>query len=307
MYFNFRVKVQQRARPRKPDFLIDSLKRAGLFSPVVKDNLSVGPPVSVQSHRGVGTTRMDIHADKTVEKLDLSNVVSNQSVASTDRTDHTVTKRTENNVQAVLLDVEGLATTDESLLSNHSESQVMPPAGWMSASQSDKVSSKVLDTDLRLGPNPIVPKSHNIVLMTPADFLSKSDSSASQGQQVAGDIQLDMVSVASQSVASTPRVLCQIADHDHPLSETCSFKVTDLRSGGITPRSTVSSTTPREQLISLGFEPFVSKQKIEKEIVSIRNRLKLFDQKKKKMRYDFFTIAVDFPFNYCGKRSSFLS
>ena len=306
MYFNFRVKVQQRARPRKPDFLIDSLKRAGLFSPNVKDNLSIGPPVSVNSHNA-DTSGMDMHADKTVEKLDLSNVVSNPSVVSTDRTDHTVTRRTENNVEGVSLNVEGLATTGESLLSNRSESQVMPPAGWMSASQGDKVSSKLRDTDLRLGPNLIVPKSDNFVLMTPADFLSKSASSASQGQQAMSDIQLDMVSVASQSVASTPRVLCQIADHGYPLSETRSFKVTDFRSGEITPRSTVSITTPREQLLSLGFEPIGSKQKTEKEIVLIRNRLKLFDQKKKKMRYDFFTVAVDFPFNYCGKRSSFLS
>ena len=83
-----------------------------------------------------------------------------------------------------------------------------------------------------------------------------------------------------QSVASTPRVLCQSAEHSHPLYETYSFTPGDVReatticSREVTPRSSNAKDEVRPS----------STQNVQKEIIHIRNRLKSFDQKKKKLR-----------------------
>ena len=83
-----------------------------------------------------------------------------------------------------------------------------------------------------------------------------------------------------QSVASTPRVLCQSAEHSHPLYETYSFTPGDVReatsicSREVTPRSSNAKDEVRPS----------STQDVQKEIIHIRNRLKSFDQKKKKLR-----------------------
>lgn len=123
-----------------------------------------------------------------------------------------------------------------------------------------------------------------LTLMTPADFLSKKgtfvaetvDNRVSDPTPVPSTVVSECI-----SVASTPRVLCQNSDHNHPLSETRSFRMTDFKEQ-ITPRST-SSVTPREQLCSGGFETH-STQVIQKEVITIRNKLKSFDEKKKKLR-----------------------
>ena len=121
---------------------------------------------------------------------------------------------------------------------------------------------------------PNVPK-----LLTPADFMSKqAPVSSFANKQVVLDYQIHS---ETQSVASTPRVLCQSADHSHPLTETYTLPSGNARD--ITPRS-LGEVTPRS-LVSGGGDPsHVSSQQIQKEIVQIRNRLKSFDQKKKKLR-----------------------
>lgn len=125
-----------------------------------------------------------------------------------------------------------------------------------------------------------------LTLMTPADFLSKKGTCVAE-IVVNRDSDLTPRTVPSTvvseciSVASTPRVLYQNTDHNHPLSETRSFRMTDFKEH-ITPRST-SSVTPRDQLSSCGFDTH-STQMRQKEIITIRNKLKSFDEKKKKLR-----------------------
>ena len=120
-----------------------------------------------------------------------------------------------------------------------------------------------------------------------------------------------------QSSATTPRILCDNNKHSHPLSETRSFRVNEFSE--IQALSTTSSArTPRDQFTSLGFpsegqvvqtsqeqissksravtpqiqlsthNPPSSRQQsshsIQREIVAIRNKLKAFDQKKRKLR-----------------------
>ena len=83
-----------------------------------------------------------------------------------------------------------------------------------------------------------------------------------------------------QSVASTPRVLCQSAEHSHPLYETYSFTPGDVREAtSICSRE----VTPKHWNVKDEVRPS-STQDVQKEIIHIRNRLKSFDQKKKKLR-----------------------
>ena len=83
-----------------------------------------------------------------------------------------------------------------------------------------------------------------------------------------------------QSVASTPRVFCQSAEHSHPLYETYSFTPGDVREA-----TTICSreVTPRNSNAKDEVRPSSTKE-VQKEIIHIRNRLKSFDQKKKKLR-----------------------
>ena len=121
------------------------------------------------------------------------------------------------------------------------------------------------------------------------EFLNKhemGDNSVALGMaktpQSFGHSECNRVNIDSepQSVASTPRVLCQSAEHSHPLYETYSFTPGDVReatsicSREVTPRSSNAKDEVRPS----------STQDVQKEIIHIRNRLKSFDQKKKKLR-----------------------
>ena len=142
-------------------------------------------------------------------------------------------------------------------------------------------------------------------LLTPADFMSKQDSGsmpksekishASYAPSQVKDTDADVFSSfgnrqvvpdyhihsETQSVASTPRVLCQSAEHSHPLTETYTLTSGNVRE--VTPRS-VREVTPRSMRSGEGDTGHTSTQEVQKEIVQIRNRLKSFDQKKKKLR-----------------------
>ena len=86
----------------------------------------------------------------------------------------------------------------------------------------------------------------------------------------------------SQSVASTPRVLCQSAEHSHPLSQTYTVNPGNVRGATLTSSREV---TPRSVTAKGEISEATSTQDVQKEIVRIRNRLKNFEQKKKKLRY----------------------
>ena len=142
-------------------------------------------------------------------------------------------------------------------------------------------------------------------LLTPADFMSKQVPSnmqrsdrtlqASYTPSEEKDTNIGMYSSfanrqmvpdyhihsETHSVASTPRVLCQSAEHSHPLTETYTLTSGNVRD--VTP-TFFGEVTPRS-LASGGGDPgHTSTQEVQKEIIQIRNRLKSFDQKKKKLR-----------------------
>lgn len=156
---------------------------------------------------------------------------------------------------------------------------------------------------------PALPKNDKLALMTPADFLRKGNQT--KGNVIDGVTPRSVTSAFSagqdecQSSATTPRILCDNVEHNHPFSETRSFIVSDFQEQ-ITPRSVVSTVTPRDKWSSLGFDVQVNqgqsrsrsqhmsflpphaktqpKDHIQKEIVMIRDRLKVFDEKKRKLR-----------------------
>lgn len=166
---------------------------------------------------------------------------------------------------------------------------------------------------------PIALKSTKLALMTPADFLNKrADQKVMEEDRVTPRSVTSEVSLppsCCQSVVTTPRIVCDNAHHHHPMLETRSFKPSDFQ-GDTIPQSATGSVTPRDQLSTLGFDdqftertvtprsqfeslssrnqlpPFgsekmtstLTKHQIQREIIVIRNRLKSFDQKKKKLR-----------------------
>ena len=168
---------------------------------------------------------------------------------------------------------------------------------------------------------PSVSKNDSLALMTPADFLRKGvQSEVEINYNMAPRSVTSAYSGGfgdCQSSATTPRILCDNNKHSHPLSETRSFRVNEFSE--IQALSTTSSArTPRDQFTSLGFpsegqvvqtsqeqissksravtpqiqlsthNPPSSRQQsshsIQREIVAIRNKLKAFDQKKRKLR-----------------------
>lgn len=166
---------------------------------------------------------------------------------------------------------------------------------------------------------PVVVNSTKLALMTPADFLNKrADQKVMKEDRVTPRSVTSEVSLppsCCQSSVTTPRIVCDDANHHHPMLETRSFKPSDLE-GGTIPQSAAGSVTPMDQLSTLGFdEQFtertvtprsqfeslssrnqlpafgseqitsaLTKHQIRREIIVIRNRLKSFDQKKKKLR-----------------------
>ena len=126
-------------------------------------------------------------------------------------------------------------------------------------------------------------------LLTPADFMSKQVAVHVPDTDLINkeEIRDYHIHSESQSVASTPRVLCQSAEHSHPLYETHTLTLgkairgaTATCSREITPRSVKGEDSWP-----------ASEQDVQKEIIQIRNRLKNFDQKKKKLRYSYLIIS----------------
>ncbi|KAL4231291.1 spindle pole body protein Sfi1 [Mactra antiquata] len=328
---------QARARPRQPSFLMESLKRAGLFS---GDTLSMQPspgPGEDEINRNVDTQQCSTAGPQyEIERLNLSNLTTNPSDLQSDRTfsarvlqpvcdnDSSKSVRTQNT-----LDVSVPFQTISNLHKHSSETMVTNTTSQMNNNKNvgnnlpevSDSSALVTAHDLPMGfnsprvsevssshgfPAKSVPYSSKLTLMTPADFLQKPYNSAGGSASRIPDLQgiensasisargmpdlhgIDSIPVSEcTSIASTPRFLCDNSKHDHPLSETRSFRVSDFKEQ-ITPRSTSSCITPRQELsarsCSGGGGQGQSKKTIQKEIISIRNRLKSFEQKKKKLR-----------------------
>jgi len=135
-------------------------------------------------------------------------------------------------------------------------------------------------------------------LMTPADFVSKSKTQVAQdtftsraGEETPRSVISNYTYAHSECISgvTTPRIVCDNASHQHPLTETFSFQISDYKEE-ITPRSCVDSVISRDRVASHGYHTNnssqikSSKQDIQKEIISIRNKLKEFEKKKKKLR-----------------------
>ena len=226
--------------------------------------------------------------DYGVERLNLSNLSGETSEIDTipfQPTPHSEKEREQ--------------TPDAADLDLHFQQQLLHKGDNLMKRRVESVIPQILPQDL---PSALtnVPK-----LLTPADFMSKqvpsnmqrSDKTyqASYTPSEEKDTNLGMYSSfanrqmvpeyhihsETQSVASTPRVLCQSAEHCHPLTETYTLTSGNVRD--VTPRS-LGEVTPRG-LASGGGDPgHTSTQEVQKEIIQIRNRLKSFDQKKKKLR-----------------------
>ncbi|XP_053406636.1 protein SFI1 homolog [Mercenaria mercenaria] len=300
------VQAQPRARPRQPSFLMESLKRAGLFVHDTQSELQTDQVTEDKMKQNLQVSKQTTE----IERLNLSNLTTNQSDVDTDRT---VTPHDLHQERPGISSTRSEQTVSEYSArvpfknygnSREPVSDVAVPCGKQLEKGGQLLLTKLLlNSDLNSDENVIpiqrqdrfgiqqntaglnVSNISKFTLMTPADFQSKKDTyivnkDSTFTPRTVSDVGSTVVSECT-SLASTPRVLCQNSDHNHPLSETRSFRVTDFKEQ-ITPRST-SSVTPREQLSSLGFESN-STQMIQKEIIIIRNRLKSFDQKKKKLR-----------------------
>ncbi|XP_060581928.1 protein SFI1 homolog isoform X2 [Ruditapes philippinarum] len=283
-----------RAKPRQPSFLMESLKRAGLF---VHDTQSDAPSNEVTEDQWKSNVAMKTPH---IERLNLSNLTTNQSDVDTDRTltphligsaksEQTVSQHSAR-VPFQIYENTGEPVSNEPFPSDRQleKGEQVVKINILSKGDSrtfEKFNGAKQDSLLPHTSAVNVPTIPKLTLLTPADFLNKKETyivNKDSNFTARSETCIGSAVVSeTTSIASTPRVLCQNSDHNHPLSETRSFRVTDFKEQ-ITPRST-SSVTPRDQLSSLGFESH-STQTIQKEIVTIRNRLKNFDQKKKKLR-----------------------
>lgn len=233
-----------------------------------------------------------------VERLNLSNLTTNLSDLESDRTttphisqpQHIVipSSRSDESVSqlSVRVPFQDYVNAMEPVIETAPSSGKQLQPNIMSSGHTNANSRDVFTLGMDsygLRPDPPSQNVSKLTLMTPADFLCNTYSARNDSNLTPRNLSGVGPSIVSEcpSVASTPRVLCQDSSHSHPLSETRSFRVTDFMAAA-TPRST-SSVTPRDQFTSLGFETH-STQTIQREIVTIRNTLKSYDQKKKKLR-----------------------
>ncbi|XP_052773983.1 protein SFI1 homolog [Mya arenaria] len=320
---------QLRSRPRQPDFMVASLKRAGLF---VHDNKSQMPTDANNQTSCAAMETDPAQNAPEIEKLNLSLLTSQHSEAEsgrqlsahsdrvtslsqqtyvpvTQRSDISSVSETWNKLQRPFENYQGTMSQGygkddlcdgDRFLSENIQGGHLPAKGQQLSVITDMIGPSHLQAHSRSqeGWSSVVPqvtKADKPTLMTPADFFAKPTAHTTKGAHSVASIATPRSVVSNFSYApseclstvTTPRILCDNTDHNHPLSETRSFRVNDFQEQ-ITPRSASGSFTPREQIASLGFEACsaekVSTKSLQKEIVVIRNRLKSFEQKKKKLR-----------------------
>ncbi|XP_052228525.1 protein SFI1 homolog isoform X2 [Dreissena polymorpha] len=309
-----------RARPRQPDFLVASLKRAGL---IVGDTTGVeaqpgsqvsGSPLSKVEHQPPAS----IIDSSEIEKLNLTMLTS---VGSESESARSVTPHLVPSSHGALTSKAGDCELNKEPFSSYKNDGVLyslQDRVSVREKGSSLIHMRQLNTDKDKQSVPLVNNNtgynvptkviNKVALLTPNDFVTKTTTQVSletgnRSQVLTPRSVVSGFSSAQSecgSTLTTPRIVCENSQHSHPFSETKSFQISDFQEQ-VTPRSCTSGFTPRAQVSSLGFDAHFTQSKqftqsrksaqselstesIQKEIVTIRNKLKAFDQKKKKVR-----------------------